>query len=120
MMTVMMFSWAGWGWGWMEMGRMHNAGTNTSNSQLVLGGKTEAVDMRGYAFSPGNLSVPMGATVTWTNDDNAPHNATDRGDAWQTDTIGEGESTSATFDRAGEYEYYCTIHPQMRARLVVR
>jgi plastocyanin len=119
-MTVVMFSWGGWDWGWgSPMGRMHG-GSDTSNSAVVTGGMSETVDIRNYAFAPGNLQIPAGATVTWTNFDSAPHNATDRGGAWKTQNLDDGESASLTFDQPGTYDYYCTVHPSMKARLTVR
>ena len=120
MMTMMMFAWGGWGWGWGGMRGMHDRGSNTSGSSVVVGGMDEQVDMRGFAFSPGNLQVPVGATVTWTNADSAPHNAVDRGGGWSTDILDRGDSGSITFEEPGDYDYFCSIHPSMRARLVVR
>ncbi len=121
-MTVMMFAWGGWDWGWDwgHMGRMHGGGTDTSRSAVVTGGMSETVDMRDYAFTPGNLQVPVGAKVTWTNYDGAPHNAADRGGDWKTSNLDDGESDEVAFDEPGAYDYYCTIHPSMKARLTVR
>ncbi|HLB23516.1 MAG TPA: cupredoxin family copper-binding protein [Dehalococcoidia bacterium] len=120
MMTVTMFAWGGWDWNWGHMGRMHGGGSDTSGSAVVAGGTSETVDIRDYAFSPGNLQVPVGAAVTWVNYDGAPHNAAERGGDWKTKNLDEGESDTVTFDVAGEYAYYCTIHPSMKAKLVVR
>ncbi len=121
LMWVMMFAWGGWDWGWHDMRTMmHSRGTNTADSTLVFGGMQEEIEIRDYAFSPGNLQVPVGATVTWTNYDSAPHNAVNDDDAWATDILDKGESASITFDERGDYDYFCSIHPSMRARIVVR
>ncbi len=112
---------AGSGWNMRgHMGRMMGGGTNTSGSALVLGGTSEAVSIRDFAYSPGNLQVPIGATVKWTNFDDGPHTATAKGRDWDTGTLNKGESGSITFRAAGDYTYYCTIHPSMVARLVVK
>jgi plastocyanin len=58
--------------------------------------------------------------VTWTNQDSAQHDATARNGDWQTERVSKGEADPITFDRAGDYDYYCSIHPSMKARLVVR
>jgi plastocyanin len=103
-----------------HMGSMMGGGRNTANAPLTAGSSTETVTIKDFAFSPGNLQVPVGATVTWTNGDSAPHNATARDGIWKTDTLSDGDTNTLTFSRAGEYDYYCTIHPSMKAHLSVR
>lgn len=103
-----------------HMGGMMGGGRNTSNAPLTAGSASETVIIKDFAFSPGNLQVPLGATVTWTNRDSAPHNASAQDASWKTDTLSEGESGTVTFSRAGEYDYYCTIHPSMVAHLSVK
>jgi plastocyanin len=102
------------------MGSMHGRGSNTSGSPLVRGGTDAAIEIRDFAFSPGNLEIPRGASVTWTNSDSAPHDATARGDAWRTERLSPRESDTIVLNVAGEYRYYCSIHPSMEATLRVR
>jgi len=118
-----------WGvgsWGGMGMGSGHmqqmmgGGGVDTSNATPSVGTKTATVDMRDFAYSPGNLQVPVGATVTFTNHDVAPHSATARDGSWDTGILNQGESKTVTFDKPGDYEYYCVVHPNMVARLTVR
>ena len=113
-----------WGnWGMMGNGHMQGmmgGGTNSSNSTPSVGTKVATVEMRNFAFSPGNLQVPVGATVTFTNDDAVPHTATARDGSWDTGLLNKGESKTITFDKAGDYEYYCKVHPNQIARLTVR
>jgi plastocyanin len=107
--------------GWdMDMWDMHGRGRNTSGEPLVRGGPQADVHIEDFTFAPGNLEVPVGATVTWTNEDSAPHDARARTGGWRTERLSEYESDSVTFDAPGDYDYYCSIHPSMRARLVVR
>ncbi len=108
-----------WGMGGHMRGMM-GSGTNTSNAAVTTGGKTEAVAIRDFAFDPGNLQVPAGATVTFTNYDSAPHTATAKDGGWGTGTLEKGDSRAITFDKPGDYLYYCKIHPSMVARLQVR
>ena len=110
-------------WGMMGNGHMRGmmgGGANTSNATPSVGTKSESVAMRDFAFSPGNLQVPVGATVTFTNDDAAPHTATAQDGSWDTGLLNKGDSKAITFDQAGDYEYYCKVHPAMIARLTVR
>ena len=83
---------------------------------------TYRVSMKGYAFGPGTLTVPVGSTVTWTNQDTAPHDVkTTSGPASiHSPMLQKGQSWSFTFTPAGSYGYYCTVHPDMTARIVVQ
>jgi plastocyanin len=78
------------------------------------------IAIENFAYSPGNLEIAVGAKVTWTNRDRAPHSATDSGGAWDTGVLGEGKSATRTFASAGTFEYFCSVHPNMKARLVVQ
>ncbi|EPJ37324.1 hypothetical protein STAFG_5617 [Streptomyces afghaniensis 772] len=74
-----------------------------------------SVTMKGYAFSPASLSVPAGSTVTWTNQDTAPHDVkTTSGPVpIHSPMLDKGQSWSLTFTTAGSYGYVCTVHPNM-------
>ena len=122
--AVFAMSHGGWGMGWGmgsgHMQRMMGGGTNSSNAPLTAGSKTESVAIRDFAFAPGNLEVPVGATVTWTNYDDLPHTATAKDESWDTGILNKGDTKTISFDKAGEFEYYCKVHPNMIARLTVR
>jgi plastocyanin len=79
------------------------------------------VRMRGYAFTPAALTVRAGATVTWTNLDQAPHDVvTTSGPAvLRSPLLERGRSWSFTFTTPGAYGYYCSVHPDMRAQVIV-
>ena len=119
--------WAGgssWDWGGMmgggHMSGMTGGGRNSSGDASQQGGAVETIMIEDFAYSPGNLQVPLGARVTWTNRDSAPHSATDTVAAWDTGVFGKGKSATLTFERAGTFDYFCSVHPNMKARLVVR
>jgi amicyanin len=80
------------------------------------------VTMKGYAFGPAALTVQVGDTVTWTNQDTAPHDVktTSGPVSIHSPLLNKGQSWSFTFTTAGSYGYYCTVHPDMTARLVVQ
>lgn len=79
------------------------------------------VAMQGYAFSPGSLTVHVGDSVTWTNGDTAPHDVktTSGPVAIHSPMLDKGQSWTYTFTAAGSYGYYCTVHPDMTARITV-
>ncbi|MTD57826.1 cupredoxin domain-containing protein [Amycolatopsis pithecellobii] len=83
---------------------------------------TQPVMMESYAFSPSALTVHVGDTVTWTNHDQAPHDVTTTSApvAIKSPMLSTGQSFSYTFTTAGTYSYYCSIHPDMRAQVIVQ
>jgi plastocyanin len=93
----------------------------TEEAQAAAPAAEVAVDIRDFAFSPNPVEVPVGGTVTWTNQDQVPHTATaeDRG-VLQSGTISPGSSFSQVFDQAGEFPYFCEFHPNMTGTIVVQ
>ncbi len=85
----------------------------------------DAADEFADGESPGDYSInvlriPVGTTVTWTNDDpDMLHTATDVEGSFDSGFLDPGDSFSYTFDAPGEYEYYCLPHPWMRAMIIV-
>jgi plastocyanin len=91
-------------------------------SLLVAGtaiGADQAVTIEGFAFSPKTVTVNVGDTVTWTNNDTVTHTATSAGN-FDTGNIGGGASKSVTFQTAGTFAYVCSIHSSMTGTVVVR
>ena len=83
-------------------------------------GGTESVTIKDNTFSPADVTVAAGSTVTWTSNDTVPHTvAFDDDGATDSEELNEGDTHSVTFDTAGEYSYVCTIHPDMKAKVTV-
>ena len=79
----------------------------------------ESVTIENFAFDPADLTVSVGDTVTWSNDDSAAHTATADGGSFDTGTIASGNAKSVTFSKAGTFTYHCSIHATMTGRIVV-
>lgn len=73
-----------------------------------------AVKIVGFKFEPASLTIAAGDTITFTNEDNAPHTATADDGAFDTGRLGKGESATVTVTAAGEHPYICQIHPMMK------
>ena len=71
------------------------------------------------SFSPNPLEVKVGETVAWINDDSGRHTVTSKDGIFDSGIMGRGQSFSYTFDRAGEYPYFCEPHPNMVGTVVV-
>ncbi|MDT0322656.1 cupredoxin domain-containing protein [Streptomyces millisiae] len=82
---------------------------------------THEVVIAGYAYGPATLTVSVGDTVTWTNQDTAPHDVLTTAGPVTVDSpmLEQGDQWSYTFTTPGTYDYYCTVHPDMTARVVV-
>ncbi len=81
---------------------------------------TVQVSIFNYKFDPATLTVPAGTTVTWTNKDEIPHTVMSSDKGFKgSGGLDTGDSYSYTFDKPGSYEYYCTLHPFMKGKVVV-
>jgi plastocyanin len=72
-----------------------------------------------FSFSPGDLSIPVGSTVTWRNSGEAPHTVTADDGSFDSEMIGAGGSWARTFDAAGTFAYVCAYHPDMAGVVTV-
>jgi plastocyanin len=79
-----------------------------------------SVRIEDFAFAPRTLTISVGDRVTWTNRDAIEHTATARSGAFDTGLLGDGESRTVRFTKAGTYRYLCTPHPTMTGTIVVR
>jgi plastocyanin len=73
-----------------------------------------------FSFAPATATVPVGTTVTWTNHDDIPHNVVSPEQKFKSPVLDTDEMFSHTFDVAGTFKYYCSIHPRMTGQIVVR
>jgi len=78
------------------------------------------ISIANFAFAPATLTVAAGETVTWMNEDGAPHGLAYNDGARGIDPLLPGASFSRTFDKPGTYDYICSVHPYMSGRVVVR
>jgi LPXTG-motif cell wall-anchored protein len=79
-----------------------------------------SVTIKGFAFQPKTITVNEGDTVTWTNQDSAPHTATASEGDFDTGNLTKGKSGSHKFTDAGTIAYICAIHPNMKGTVVVK
>ena len=75
---------------------------------------------RDFMFAPTSLTVPVGSTVTWTNQDDEPHTVVSDTGLFRSAAMDTKESFSFRFDKPGTYHYACSIHPRMVGTVVVQ
>jgi LPXTG-motif cell wall-anchored protein len=80
---------------------------------------TENVTISDFQFTPAQITVQQGDTVTWTNEGPTAHSATASDGSFDTGIFSAGGSRSQTFDEAGTFAYICTPHPNMTGTVVV-
>ena len=78
------------------------------------------VKIDNFVFGPDTLTVPVGATVTWTNKDDIPHTTVSTDGVFKSKVMDTDEKFSYTFAKAGTYPYYCSVHPKMTGKVVVQ
>jgi plastocyanin len=92
-----------------------SAAEGAQPAAAVAGGGT--VRMAGLAFAPATLTVARGSTVVFDNDDTAPHTVTARSGGVDSGVLDPGRQFSVTV--TDSFDYVCSIHPSMTARIVV-
>ena len=78
-----------------------------------------SITIAGFAFGPSTASVHVGDPVTWTNNDGAIHTVTFKDGSAGATALSPSQTFTRTFDRAGTYEYFCSIHPYMTGTVTV-
>jgi plastocyanin len=81
---------------------------------------TSQVEIHEFHFTPSDLTVPVGTTVTWMNDDEETHTITASGGLFASPGLEHAETFARRFDTPGTYGYFCALHPHMTGAVIVR
>ncbi len=81
--------------------------------------KGATIKIANFDFGPATITVPVGGSVTWINNDDDAHSIVAENRAFHSAPLDTGESFSFTFAAAGTYSYHCGLHPQMVGKVVV-
>ena len=92
--------------------------TAPTTSTPVQNSSGNAVTTQNDAFNPKSLTVAMGTTVTWTNNDNIAHTVTSGvpgtpDGIFNSGNMGKGQTFSYMFNSKGTFKYYCSVHPDI-------
>lgn len=114
-----------------EAGSNGTANSGNSTSSTVAGTKVsiaeEASEMGDQAYDPNPVNVKAGDTVTWTNDDSQIHTVTSGTDSsdpnmekeFDSSMLSQNQTFSHKFNTAGEFPYFCQLHPTMVGKVIV-
>ena len=112
-----------------------NIQTNTTSSTTTSRNRVsiveDASEMGDNAFDPNPINIKVGDTVTWINDDVATHTVTSdsdednntkstNGETFDSGFLSQGQTFEHTFKKAGNYGYFCTLHPSMTGEVKVK
>jgi amicyanin len=101
---------------------------SSSNVPAATGSSTTApaapvgpnvVNIKDFKFDPATLTVPVGTTVTWTNQDEEPHTVAAKDGSFHSSGLDTRGTYSFTFTTPGTFDYICGIHPFMTGTVVV-
>ena len=79
-----------------------------------------AVQIGNFTFKAPVTTVKVGTTVTWTNGDDIPHTVTSNTGLFKSKVLDTGDKFSFTFAKAGQFGYFCSLHPHMTGTIVVK
>lgn len=82
--------------------------------------KIQRVAIQNFAFSPQIIVITPGTTVTWTNADEDPHTVVANDKSFHSAAMDTDESYSFTFTKPGEFAYFCSLHPHMTGKVIVK
>jgi plastocyanin len=89
--------------------------TGTSQAEAA----PNMIEISNFSFAPAALTVPVGTTVTWVNDDDEPHTVVESNALFKSHALDTGDKFSFTFTTPGKFQYFCTIHAHMVGTVVV-
>ena len=78
------------------------------------------VHIGNFTFNQPAVTVHPGTTVTWVNDDDIPHTVVAQGLAFKSKVLDTGDRFSFTFAKAGQFSYFCSLHPHMTGKVIVK
>jgi plastocyanin len=78
-----------------------------------------AASIDNHTFKPETITVSVGTTVVWKNDDDTVHTVVALDGTFRSQALDTEDKFIFTFDKAGTFEYFCSLHPYMRGKVVV-
>ena len=90
------------------------------DANIASAGPVATVRMDHNTFIPGEITVVPGTTVTWVNSEAMPHTVVDSNKGFRSKALVKDASFSFTFATAGDYSYLCSIHPNMKGKVIVK
>jgi manganese oxidase len=94
--------------------------TPTPGGATPVGIQAGASFLSTTAYLPNPITITVGTTITWTNNDNVSHDVTSQNNLFFSGNMAPGQTFSQKFQSTGSFPYYCTIHPMMVGTVTVQ
>ena len=78
------------------------------------------VKIDNFIFTPAAITVKAGTKITWTNADDIPHTVVADDQSFKSKVLDSGDHFSFTFAKAGQFGYFCSLHPHMTGTIIVK
>jgi plastocyanin len=95
-------------------------GVSAASAQGAAKSQEVVVKIDNFCYLPHDITVAAGTTVIWVNNDDIPHTVVSTTDAFKSKALDTDDKFSFKFDKPGTYEYFCSIHPKMTAKVIVQ
>jgi plastocyanin len=79
-----------------------------------------SITIDNFSFSPKEITVAAGTTITWVNHDDVPHTVVSPDKKFRSKALDTDDQFSFTFTDAGTYSYFCSVHPMMTGKIIVK
>lgn len=86
----------------------------------AIGGEEVTVSIDNFTFKPAEVTVVPGTSVTWVNNDDIPHTVVEKKQAFRSKVLDTEGKFSFTFMTEGDFTYFCSLHPHMTGKVVVK
>lgn len=80
---------------------------------------TTTVQIDNFSFTPQEIRVKVGTTITWMNRDDIPHTVVSSDQAFKSKALDTDDKFTTTLTKPGTYSYFCSIHPKMQGKVIV-
>jgi plastocyanin len=95
-------------------------GARQSGEQAPQQSNETNVTIDNFSFTPQEITVQSGTTVTWVNQDDVPHTVVSNDNKFKSKALDTDDKFSFTFKEPGTYAYFCSVHPKMTAKVIVK
>lgn len=82
--------------------------------------QSQQIKIDNFSFTPQQLTIAQGTTVVWANNDDVPHTVVGTHQEFRSKALDTGDQFLFTFTKPGIYEYFCSVHPMMTGKIVVK
>jgi plastocyanin len=93
---------------------------NTATAQGAAKSQEVVVKIDNFSYMPHDITVAAGTTIIWVTNDDIPHTVVSTTDVFKSRALDTDDKFSFKFDKPGTYEYFCSIHPKMTAKVIVQ